>query len=205
MLRRSLASRPALAIAAAAGGFVLALGITAAAATPARPTVSTTHTFHFKLVRAPGIKACLPRAGGNVTITTGSLHDTMKVSVHGLPGHTAFDLFVIQMPNRPFGISWYQTDIRTGSTGTGTATVTGVFDTQTFAVSPGGTTTFAPTHVYHLGLWFNRTTEPFLIGCEATATSPEVTPFNGKHHAGIQVLNTANFPLSKGPLAHLHR
>ena len=49
------------------------------------------------------------------------------------------------------------------------------------------------------------TREPFLIGCEATATSPEVTPFNGSHHAGIQVLNTANFPVSKGPLAHVHR
>ncbi len=207
MLRRglSLATRPALAIAAAAGGFVLALGITAAAAAPGHPAVSRTHAFHFKIVPSPGIKSCLPRAGGSVTITSGALNDTMKVSVHGLPGRTAFDLFVIQTPNKPFGVSWYQTDIQTGRAGTGSATVHGVFDSQTFSVSPGGTTTFAPTHQYHLGLWFNNPMKPFMIGCEATATSPVVTPFNGNQHAGIQVLNTANFPLAKGPLAHVHR
>ncbi len=122
-----------------------------------------------------------------------------------MPVRAAFDLFVIQMPKKPFGISWYQTGIRTGRTGTGSATVRGLFDSQTFSVSPGGTTTFAPTHQYHLGLWFNNATTPFLIGCEPTATTPIVTPFNGDHDAGIQVLNTANFPLAKGPLAHVHR
>ncbi|HUB40287.1 MAG TPA: hypothetical protein VMA72_15670 [Streptosporangiaceae bacterium] len=206
MIRRGLrlASRTALTITAAAGGFILALGIAAAAAAPGHSAVSRTHAFHFRLVPSPGIKSCLPGAGGNVTITTGSLNDTMKVSVHGLPGHTAFDLFVIQTPIKPFGVSWYQTDIKTGSTGTGSATVRGVFDSQTFSVSPGGTTTFAPTHLYHLGLWFNNPAKPFMIGCEAGATSPIVTPFNGDQHAGIQVLNTANFPLAKGPLAHVH-
>ena len=29
------------------------------------------------------------------------------------------------------------------------------------------------------------------------------TPFNGKHNAGIQVLNTANFPADFGPLRHV--
>ena len=50
---------------------------------------------------------------------------------------------VIQQPAAPFGVSWYQTDIHAGSTGTGAATVRGVFDSETFSVSPGGTTTFA--------------------------------------------------------------
>jgi hypothetical protein len=30
-----------------------------------------------------------------------------------------------------------------------------------------------------------------------------VTPFNGEHDAGIQVLNTANFPEEAGPLRNL--
>jgi hypothetical protein len=80
-----------------------------------------------------------------------------------------------------------------------------VFDAQTFSVSPGGVTTFAPAHQYHLGLWFNNPVKPSMIGCEPTSTAPIVTPFNGNQHAGIQVLNTANFPLAKGPLAHVHR
>jgi hypothetical protein len=30
------------------------------------------------------------------------------------------------------------------------------------------------------------------------------TPFNGEHTAGIQVLNTANFPADHGPLRQIH-
>ena len=29
------------------------------------------------------------------------------------------------------------------------------------------------------------------------------TPFNGEHNAGIQVLNTSNFPDTQGPLSQL--
>jgi hypothetical protein len=116
-----------------------------------------------------------------------------------------FDLFVIQQPTAPFGVSWYQTDVQASSTGTGTATVRGVFDSQTFSVSPGGTTTFAPTHQYHLGLWFNDPSVPFKLGCEPGATTPVITPFNGEQYAGIQVLNASNFPAAAGPLSHVHR
>lgn len=69
----------------------------------------------------------------------------------------------------------------------------------------GGTTTFAPTHQYHLGLWFNNPKVPFRLGCEKGTSTPVVTPFNGRQHAGIQVLNTAQFPVNKGPLSRVHR
>ena len=170
---------------------------------------STTHrvssSFSFKLVPATGITACLPHASGHVTITTGSLNDTMVVTVTGMPAKAGFDLFVIQQPAKPFGVSWYQTDIQANSSGTGSATVRGVFDSETFSVSPGGTATFAPTHQYHLGLWFNDPNVPFNLGCEPGATSPTITPFNGEQNAGIQVLNTSNFPVAAGPLSHVHR
>ena len=81
----------------------------------------------------------------------------------------------------------------------------GVFDSETFSVSPGGSTTFAPTHQYHLGLWFNNPKVPFRLGCEKGMSTPVVTPFNGRQHAGIQVLNTAQFPVNKGPLSRVHR
>lgn len=159
--------------------------------------------FSFALVPSAGITACLPHAAGKVTITPNSLNDVMKVSVSGLPAKTGFDLFVIQQPAAPFGVSWYQTDVETGSTGAGSATVQGIFNKETFSVSPGGTTTFSPTHQYHLGLWFNDPTVPFKLGCEPGATTPIITPFNGMQHAGIQVLNTANFPVNAGPLSHV--
>ena len=190
----------------AAGGAV-ALGVTAAfVATAGASTASpAASTFSFRLVPSPGIAACLPHAGGRVTITTGRLNDTMKVSLHGMPRGSNFDLFVIQVPNKPFGVSWYQSDIHAGDKGRGSATVRGIFDAETFSVSLGGTTTFAPTHQFHLGVWFNNPNLPFRLGCEPGATTPTVTPFNGEQHAGIQVVNTGQFPDNAGPLSHVHR
>ena len=129
----------------------------------------------------------------------------MRVSIHGMPRNTGFDLFVIQQPLKPFGVSWYQTDVNADFFGNGSATVRGIFDAETFSVSPGGTTTFAPTHQYHLGLWFNNPRTPFRLGCEPGAMSPIVTPFNGEQNAGIQALNTSEFPDNAGPLSHVHR
>jgi hypothetical protein len=100
----------------------------------------------------------------------------MMVEVHGLAPSTGYDLFVIKLPNKPFGISWYQSDLETDVHGNGQATVRGIFNVETFSVPTGGpTTTFSPTHQYHLGLWFNDPTVPFNLGCEGTATSPIVT------------------------------
>jgi hypothetical protein len=196
-------SRRGLTIAAATGAAAM-LGVTAtvavASGAPARP-----HSFSFRLVPSAGISSCLPHARGVVTITTHDENDTMVVRVAGLPKNSEFDLFVIQVPNKPFGVAWYQTDVDTGRFGTGSATVRGIFDAETFSVSLGGTTTFGPTHQFHLGLWFNNPRQPFRLGCEPGATSPIVTPFNGEQHAGIQVLNTGQFPDNAGPLRHVHR
>jgi len=188
-----------------AGVVALAMGLTGATASSSAPHGLSSRPFSFALKPSPNIAACLPRAGGRVTITPGSLNDTMRVWVHGMPPRTGFDLFVIQQPTKPFGVAWYQTDVNVDRYGNGSATVRGVFDVETFSVSLGGTTTFSPTHQYHLGLWFNNPGTPFKLGCEPGATSPIVTPFNGEQHAGIQVLNTAQFPVNAGPLSHVHR
>jgi hypothetical protein len=202
LTRRLLSStRGKLGAVAGVGVLVVAATVTASSSSGA---AAKSFTFALK-PSSSAISACLPHAGGSVTITPGSLNDTMKVSIHGMPHNRGFDLFVIQQPTAPFGVSWYQTDMEAGSTGAGSATVVGVFDSETFSVSPGGTTTFAPTHQYHLGLWFNNPSVPFNLHCEGTATMPIVTPFNGEQNAGIQALNTAQFPVNAGPLSHVHR
>jgi hypothetical protein len=131
----------------------------------------------------------------------------MTVSFSGLAPSTDYDLFVIEIPNKPFGISWYQSDLQTDSHGNGSVSVRGIFDKETFSVSQANspTVSFAPTHQYHLGLWFNDPKVPFNLGCEPGQSRPIVTPFNGEQHAGIQVLNTANFPNNAGPLSHVTR
>lgn len=171
-----------------------------------RQSVQKANSVQFDMIPSPGINACLPKARGHVEITPGKLNDEMKVSVTGLAPNTEYDLFVIELPNKPFGVSWYQTDLDTDSHGAGNVTVRGIFDVETFSVSPGGpTTTFKPTHQFHLGLWFGDPNVPFKLGCEPGAKSPIITPFNGEQHAGIQVLNTANFPNNAGPLSKVHR
>src|SRR6516162_3626860 len=108
---------------------VAAAGVTTAAGST---TPQVASSFSFKLVPATGIAACLPKASGHVTITPGSLNDTMAVSVTGMPANAGFDLFVIQQPAAPFGVSRYQTDVQANSLGTGSATVRGVFNVETF-------------------------------------------------------------------------
>lgn len=160
--------------------------------------------FTFSMVSSStNISACLPHAAGTVTITPGSLNDLMKVSVSGLAPNAGYDFFVIQLPKAPFGVSWYQSDLHTDSTGAGSVSVRGIFNKETFSISPGGTVTFGATHQYHLGLWFNSPKVPFNLGCEPGQPSPIVTPFNGAQHAGIQVLNTSNFPDNAGPLSQV--
>lgn len=160
--------------------------------------------FSFSLIPSPGITACLPKAKGTAQIFKNSQNDTLKIHVSGLAPSTGYDLFVTELPNKPFGISWYQSDLETNGNGEGDVSVVGIFNNETFSVSTGGpTTTFRATHQFHLGLWFNDPEVPFRLGCEPGATSPAVTPFNGEQHAGIQVLNTSNFPDNAGPLRNV--
>jgi len=203
--RRRRLTKAAIALSAIGltGATALSIGLTSAGATPTRAAVpAVPNSFSFNLVPSPHIHACLPHAGGNVKLTRTGINDTMTVSIHGMPPGAGFDLFVIQLPVKPFGVSWYQTDIEANKSGNGSATVRGVFSKETFSVSPGGTTKFKPTHQFHIGIWFNNPRTPFNIGCEPGMTSPVVTPFNGEQHAGVQALNTSQFPVNKGPLSH---
>ena len=182
-------------------GGLTAYGLTSASAAPRAGSV----TFTFRLIASPGIARCLQDARGQAWVTPNSRNDVMKVQLWGMPANSDFDLFVIQHADKPFGVSWYQSDISVGSNGSGAAIVQGIFDKETFSVSPGGTVTFKPTHQFHLGVWFNNPNLPFKLGCEPGAKAPVVTPFNGEQHAGIQVVNTANFPDNAGPLSRITR
>jgi hypothetical protein len=135
----------------------------------------------------------------------------MHVEVSGLPLNSEFDVFVIQLPNAPFGLSWYQGDIETNNIGVGVADFVGRFSVETFIVAPGSgpapvvhkadantNPATPPVHTYHLGVWFNSPTEAASVGCPNT-----VTPFNGNHTAGNQALSTRGFGNLNGPLRRI--
>src|SRR5499427_2677110 len=168
----------------------------------------------FSMVVSAGAKTCLPNASATVKITPAGPIELMDVTVQGLPPKTEFDFFVIQVPKAPFGVSWYQGDIETDKNGRGHQVFFGRFSIETFALAPGSAPApvvfngpfpdaslnppFNPIQMYHLGLWFGSPQAAQAAGCPAT-----VTPFNGEHNAGFQVLNTSNFADDHGPLRSL--
>jgi hypothetical protein len=165
----------------------------------------------FSMVVSAGASACLPHAKGRVTLNSLGSVETMHVEVSNLRKNTDYDVFVTQVPKSPFGISWYQGDVVTDALGKGVADFAGRFSRETFAVAPGSAPApvvfsgafpdaslnppFNPIQTYHLGVWFNSPADAAAAGCPSS-----VTPFNGTHTAGIQVLNTSNFPDNNGPL-----
>ena len=168
----------------------------------------------FPMVRSSAAvtAGCITTAKGRVTISPRGAVENMHVEVSGLPPNTGFDLFVIQLADKPFGLSWYQGDIETDSTGTGVGDFVGRFSIETFIVAPGSgpapvvhtappfpdANTNPPTnpvHTFHLGLWFDSSAAAAAAGCPNTET-----PFNGNHTAGIQALSTRNFAMLSGPL-----
>jgi hypothetical protein len=169
--------------------------------------------FEFPMMRGAKLVAsgCLPNAAARVTVKPGGPVEVMDVDVEGLPANTEFDFFVIQKPGAPFGLAWYQGDIETDDDGAGHGRFIGRFNEETFIVAQGsvpaplvhnnafpdaGTNPVTdPVHTFHLGLWFNSPVDAANAGCPA-----DVTPFNGEHNAGIQVLNTSNFLDLQGPL-----
>ena len=170
--------------------------------------------FKFDLVRSPALNALpnfLPHAHGRLKIDSVGAVEIMDVTVWGLPPKTDFDFFVIQVPKAPFGLAWYQGDIETNKDGVGYGRFIGRFSIETFIVAPGvapAPVVFNnafpdasinpatnPVQLYHLGLWFNNPQDVVNAGGPGTAT-----PFNGEHNAGIQILNTSNFPDLAGPL-----
>jgi hypothetical protein len=168
----------------------------------------------FRMV--PSSTSCVPGASGHVTVST-PFNQNMHVEVFGLPANTGFDFFVIQKPGAPFGMSWYQGDIQTDSKGVGVADFVGIFSQETFTVAPppsvpapqvftsppfpdaSSNPSTLPIQMYHLGLWFDSPTDAVKAGCPNN-----VTPFNGEHNAGVQVLNTSQFPDLNGPLRSIH-
>ena len=191
----------------------MAIGLVLILARPARAQKNTI----FNMLRSTGAvtAGCIPNATGRVTINSLGPVETMHVEISGLPANTGFDLFVIQLPNAPFGVSWYQGDIHTNGTGTGVGDFVGRFSIETFIVAPGSgaaptphtappfpdantNPATAPVHTFHLGVWFDSPAAAAAAGCPNTET-----PFNGTHTAGIQALSTRNFGDLTGPLKRI--
>ena len=206
IIRSLLSTFAAMAIAIA-----VAMGFASIASQPVFAAAGD--SISFRLVPSEGVKSCLAYKlpYGQVTISDLGPVQNMHVEVFNLPAKAEFALFVIQVPNKPFGLAWYQGDIETNSLGHGVADVTGIFSKGTFTLAPGvapapkvfpddatSNPATPPVQMYHLGIWFGDPEVAEAAGCPDTQT-----PFESNHVAGIQVLNTSNYPDTHGPLLNL--
>jgi len=164
------------------------------------------HTFEM-LVSA-GAKVCLPNARATVSIRPVGQVEFMDVTLEGMPADTDFEFFVIQVPKSPFGVAWYQGNLVTDKHGRAHQQFAGRFSIETFAMALSNAPAplvfpndaslnppFNPIQMYHLGLWFGSPQAAQAAQCPATTTF-----FNGEHNAGLQAMNTSNFPDDHGPL-----
>jgi hypothetical protein len=198
----------------------LILGVALLMAALAAGTAFAVDSTSFRMVRSSNAVAadCLEGAYGRVTINSLGPVEAMNVELNNLPPNREFDLFVIQVPNAPFGLSWYQGDLETDANGHAQQRFVGRFSIETFTVAPGSAPApvvhddppfpdaatnpqFAPIHQYHLGLWFGSAGAARAAGC--TGDQLVRTPFNGVHNAGVQALSTRNFGDLNGPLRQI--
>ncbi|MGB2971933.1 MAG: hypothetical protein WBD29_06155, partial [Candidatus Competibacter sp.] len=116
--------------------FTTGAAVAALAASSAINVARASEDIRFDLTPSGGVRQCLPNARGEVSIDAGESAELMSVKVEGLPANTAFDVFVIQVPTLPFGLSWYQGDLTTNAKGKGKARFVGRFNIETFIVAP---------------------------------------------------------------------
>jgi hypothetical protein len=202
------------------------LSLAASSSAPAADNLSNLFNFHncnnsgnssvsFDMVVSQGARICLPEARAQVNVLSSCTAEDLFISASGLPPSTDFNFFVMQVPNSPFGLAWYQGNLETDDNGNAVQHFRGRFSVETFVVAPGvapaplvfnnlpfpdaaQNPATGPVQTYHLGLWFNSSTDAQNAGCPNS-----VTPFNGEHNAGIQVMNTSNYPDNSGPLRNL--
>jgi len=207
---------------AARPGWRRALAVTVAASSlylGVAPSPADAARIKFDLARSKAVQnagaGCLADGKAHATVVTQGEVEVMTLTMNGAPPHTGFDVFITQLPNKPFGLAWYQGDLQTDAHGNGTAVFRGRFNIETFVVAqdsgpapvvhddglfPDADTNpaTAPVHMYHVGLWFDSPEAAQAAGCPATQT-----PFNGDHTAGIQAMSTNNAPDDFGPLRRL--
>ena len=137
----------------------------------------------------------------DVVVKRGVRNDTMKMTLNGFKPGLQFDLFSLENsplladgnpnPNfKGFGLVWYQSDLRPGTTTVKTILLDQIFG---FDAAVG----LKPTKTFHLGFWFNNPEDAKDCGFDPS----KPTPFNGEQKAGpLAFITRPVLPAGLGPL-----
>ncbi len=194
---------------------ILLAFVAVAALATALPLAAQTNTAHFDLFPNPKFVSCLGEPGGptphaQVTVTRGTLNDTLVISASNIRPGVAFDMFTVERSNllsdhtvdpnfKNFGFAWYQSDLQANSLGKINATIKTILLDQIFGFDPDNLTNPNPINTFHVGFWFNNPNDANLDGCVFDVTKP--TPFNGEHQAGpLAMISAPDATTNLGPL-----
>ncbi len=86
-------------------------GATLAALLPIQAYAGPAQSIMFPMTVSAGAAKCLPKAQATVIVHSVGTKEELEIVASGLPANTDFDVFNIQVPNAPFGESWYLGDI----------------------------------------------------------------------------------------------
>jgi len=155
------------------------MGAAALLSTPAHAfaTDNDGDDFHFDLIRSVGLTpfpTVAPNAHGKVKIESVGPVEIMKVKVWFVARFN-IETFIVAPGVAPAPADPFHDPNRIPDA------------TQNPATNP--------VQIYHLGLWFNNPQDVVKAGGPGS-----ITPFNGEHDAGLQVLNSGKFGDTDGPL-----
>ena len=176
-----------------------------------QPLAAQAKKLEFDLHPSPAVVDCLGKKNGptptaHVTVTRGSLNDTLVIRANNIKPHLAFDMFTVQRSNllsdgtvdpnfTNFGLAWYQSDLEANEDGQFTATIKTILLDQIFGFDPDAS--LAPLNTFHVGFWFNNPNSAKKCGFDPT----HPTPFNGEHKAGpVAMISVPDANTNLGPL-----
>jgi hypothetical protein len=155
-------------------------------------------TVKFKLAPSNDqLAKCMPKVKVDIKVTLetdAKGFDVFDVNVTGGPANTAFTVFIIEIPDAPFGSAEYIGDVTTDKYGKGKNEFKLIVE-EAFSSTIVNGARVNNTNMNHVGMWFaDPAGDDFCFG---PGKGP-VTPFDGDLDAGIQAFNSAK--LKKAPL-----
>ena len=176
------------------------------------PLSATAESHTFSLNVNPSVLNCLARfpddlqrrPQATVTVTRGTLNDTLQLKLKNIKPKLSFDLFTVQRSNlladgtldpnfTNFGLALYQSEVQVTSGGTANVKIQTILLDEIFGFDPSAS--LAPTNTFHVGFWFDDPANAAACGFTGS------TPFNGQHHAGpLAMISLPDALTNLGPL-----
>jgi hypothetical protein len=181
---------PLLGVGAALVAGLLAVGTTAALASPGGQ--GGADELHLQLTPSqPALAACMPGAKLEVTVrlTADKVgFDSFEIQAKNLPPNREYTVFLLETAGSPFGAAEYIGDFSTNAAGNGQNTFKLIVQEAFSSTLVNGAR--VRVDLNRVGVWFADPKDDDF--CPAATGVNGITPFDGDNEAGVQAFNSAN-------------